>query len=102
MRERFEKNKSIKDMRIAKRLLEEGEEEYFQRSHPIPMKFPKSIGGSAYNREVYIPDYVLDMWHPIEKACYPKYFARRQEMKKEYVEWYFKTYPEEKEKLDDH
>ncbi|EZA52290.1 hypothetical protein DMN91_007050 [Ooceraea biroi] len=98
MRERFDKNKNIKDLRQAKALLLEGEEEYFNRSHPVPFKFAKSIGGSAYGREAHIPDSVMDYWHPLEKACYPKYFARREQMKNEYIEWYFKTYPEEKEK----
>jgi len=104
MRERFDRNKNIMDLRKAKVLLMEGEEEYFQKSHPEPFKFPTSVGGCAYKREAHIPDCVLDYWHPLEQACYPKYFARREQMKDEYIEWYFKTYPEEKkkEKIDDH
>jgi len=27
----------------------------------------------------------LDSWHPLEKAQYPKYFAKREERKKEYI-----------------
>lgn len=101
MRERFDKNKDIKDLRKAKHLLEEGEKELFSNIHYQPITFPNSATGGAYGREVHVPDYVLDYWHPLEKAMYPKYFARREQMKNEYEEWYYKTYPEEK-KIKDH
>lgn len=100
MRERFDKNKDLKDMRHANHLLVEGEKELFSYMHYHPIKFANSATGSAYNREPYIPDWVLDFWHPLEKAMYPKYFARREQMKDEYIEWYYKTYPEEKEKME--
>ena len=32
------------------------------------------------------------MWHPLEKAQYPDYFARRVELKKEYITWYVRKY----------
>lgn len=51
-----------------------------------------SPGGCAYEREVTPPDWVLDYWHPLEKAQYPEYFARREERKKEYVIWWEKQY----------
>lgn len=92
----------MKDLRYAKHLLQEGQEELFLKSHPQPITFANSATGGAYNREPYIPDWVLDYWHPIEKAMYPKYFARREQMKDEYEKWYFETYPEEKKKIDDH
>lgn len=38
MRAEFDKNKDIKDLRIAKKLLEDGEEELFKKLHPIPFK----------------------------------------------------------------
>ncbi|XP_012216684.1 NADH dehydrogenase [ubiquinone] 1 beta subcomplex subunit 9 [Linepithema humile] len=101
MRERFDKNKDVKDMRVAKHLLEEGEKELFSKIHYQPIMFPNSARGGAYGREVHVPDYVLDHWHPLEKARYPKYFERREKMKDEYEEWYYKTYPEEK-KIKDH
>lgn len=53
---------------------------------------PCGPGGVAYNRELIPPDWVLDYWHPLEKAQYPDYFARREQRKKEYVEWWEKTY----------
>lgn len=50
---------------------------------------PQSIGlagGVAYKRIVTPPDWVLDYWHPLEKAQYPEYFARRECRKLEYLE----------------
>lgn len=41
-----------------------------------------SPGGNAHGREVELPDWVLDYWHPLEKAQYPDYFARREKRKK--------------------
>ena len=34
----------------------------------------------------------MDLWHPMEKAQFPDYFAKRVQMKKEYIEWYTKKY----------
>lgn len=102
LRERFDKNKDIKDLCYAKHLLQEGEKEVFAKQHYQPIRFANSATGGAYGRESYIADWVLDYWHPLEKAMYPKYFARREQMKDEYVKWYFKTYPEEKKKIDGH
>lgn len=38
MRQRFDQNKDVKDMRIAKDLLLKGEEELFQKQHWLPRK----------------------------------------------------------------
>ncbi|XP_044744411.1 NADH dehydrogenase [ubiquinone] 1 beta subcomplex subunit 9 [Coccinella septempunctata] len=92
MRAEFDKNKDIKDIRVARELLHQGEENLFQKMHPIQKKFPESPGGVAYGREVPSPDWVLDYWHPLEKAQYPEYFAKREEMKKEYVKLWEKLY----------
>lgn len=86
MRQRFEDQRCIQDMRIAKEMLMNGEEELFQNQHWHPRKFPDSPGGVAYEREVPLPDWALDYWHPLEKAQYPEYFARRELRKKEFVE----------------
>lgn len=51
-----------------------------------------SPGGVAFEREVIPPDWVLDYWHPLEKAQYPEYFARREKRKEEYVTWWEKQY----------
>lgn len=41
-----------------------------------------SPGGNAHGRTIDLPDWVLDYWHPLEKAQYPDYFARREKRKK--------------------
>lgn len=102
MRHRFDQNKDIKDMRIAKKLLIEAEEELFLNKHPQQMIFPYSVGGVAHDREHYTPDHLLDLWYPIEKAAYPKYFARREQRKKEYIERYIKKYGEINMNHEDH
>ena len=94
LRARFDQNRDIKDARVAKQLLLDGEEELFQNQHWQPRKFPESPGGVAYQREADIPDSVLDYWDPAEKALYPKYFALREELKKEYAKLYYKLYPD--------
>ncbi|CAH0551908.1 unnamed protein product [Brassicogethes aeneus] len=92
MRERFDQNKDVKDMRIAKDLIMKGEQELFEKQHWHPKKFPESPGGVAYGREVIPPDWVMDYWHPIEKAQYPEYFARREQRKQEYIKLWEKTH----------
>lgn len=92
LRERFETYRHIKDLRIAKELLEQGEEELFKNEHPQPLHYPLSPRGVAFGREVASPDWVLDYWHPLEKAQYPEYFARREQRKKEYIEMWEKQY----------
>lgn len=34
----------------------------------------------------------MDTWHPMEKAQFPDYFATRNQLKKDYIEWYTKKY----------
>uniref|UniRef100_A0A0K8RAU1 NADH dehydrogenase [ubiquinone] 1 beta subcomplex subunit 9 n=1 Tax=Ixodes ricinus TaxID=34613 RepID=A0A0K8RAU1_IXORI len=92
LRERFENYRHIKDMRIAKALLDQGEEELFQSAHPQLYHPPHGPEGVAYGRVVASPDWVLDYWHPLEKAQYPEYFARREERKKEYIANWEKKY----------
>lgn len=53
---------------------------------------PKSVTGNAYGRESHIPDWVLDYWHPLEKAQYPKYFATREKRKQEYIKMWEEEY----------
>jgi NADH dehydrogenase (ubiquinone) 1 beta subcomplex subunit 9 len=92
MRERFDQNKDVKDMRIAKELITQGEQELFDNQHWHPRKFPDSPGGVAYQREVIPPDWVVDYWHPLEKAQYPEYFARREQRKREYIKLWEKKF----------
>lgn len=94
VRARFDKNKDIKDLRLAKHLLEEGEKELESILHPAPLYFAESVEGVAYEREEESPDWVLDYWHPTEKDMYPKYFALREKRKIEYEEFFKKQYPD--------
>lgn len=102
LRKQIDDNRNIKDLRVAKELLQKGEDMLEQIQHPQPKKFPTSPGGVAYERYVEPPDWVLDYWHPIEKAHYPKYFALREKRKLEYIEFYNKHYPNAKKHWDDH
>lgn len=102
MRQRFDENRNIKDLRIAKAKVAEGEDELFRYQHPQPRKWASSPGGVAYARDVIPPDWIVDYWHPSEKAQYPHYFARREQRKKEYLEWYKKTYPDVQEESSHH
>jgi NADH dehydrogenase (ubiquinone) 1 beta subcomplex subunit 9 len=45
---------------------------------------------------------VLDLWSPDEKAQYPEYFARREEMKKEYIVYWEKKFGNKAEELHHH
>lgn len=51
-----------------------------------------SPGGVAYDRVVTPPDWVLDYWHPLEKAQYPEYFKKREQRKKEYIAMWEKEF----------
>lgn len=50
LRERFDKNKDVKDMVKATELLKAGEEEFWANQHPQPYIFPDSPGGTSYER----------------------------------------------------
>ncbi|KZC09379.1 PREDICTED: NADH dehydrogenase [ubiquinone] 1 beta subcomplex subunit 9 [Dufourea novaeangliae] len=94
LRHRFDQNKKIPDARLAKQLLLEGEEEVFKHQHWQSKKFPDSESGIAHENYLHCPDCVMDYWDPMEKSRYPKYFAKREELKKEYEELYKKLFPE--------
>ncbi|XP_071447931.1 NADH dehydrogenase [ubiquinone] 1 beta subcomplex subunit 9 [Hetaerina americana] len=102
LRERFDRHKNEKDMIVAKDLLLKGEQELLEKRHWQPKKFAKSPGGSAFERNVVPPDWVLDYWSPQEKAAYPDYFARREQRKKEYIQWWEKQYGKYTEKDSHH
>ncbi|XP_071083271.1 NADH dehydrogenase [ubiquinone] 1 beta subcomplex subunit 9-like [Haliotis cracherodii] len=92
LRARFDENKSEVDVRKAKKLLLDGERELFLKQHPQPFKFPHQPGGVAFGRVQHVPDWLLDTWHPLEKAQYPEYFAKREIRKKEFIERWEKKY----------
>ncbi|XP_015919586.1 NADH dehydrogenase [ubiquinone] 1 beta subcomplex subunit 9 [Parasteatoda tepidariorum] len=99
MRARFDKHKDEKDLRKAKAILEAAEKELEKDLHYQPRKFGFSPGGINYGREVTLSDWVLDYWHPLEKARYPEYFARREQRKQEFIERWEKKYGKP---FDDH
>ncbi|XP_064640953.1 NADH dehydrogenase [ubiquinone] 1 beta subcomplex subunit 9-like isoform X2 [Lineus longissimus] len=76
----------------AKKMLETAKLELWTKQHPQPLKFANSPGGGAYGREVHLPDWVLDTWHPTEKKAYPDYFKRREQRKQEFIERWEKKY----------
>ena len=92
LRARFDEHKNEKDLRKAKVLLQEGEKELKENMHYQPLKFSFSPGGINYGRAVSTPDWVIDYWHPLEKAMYPEYFSRREQRKQEYIERWEKKY----------
>jgi len=92
LRKRFDDNKDIKDYRVAKALLAEGWKEHDYERHWQPFSFPDSDGGVMFERTDPIPDHHLDQWHPLEKAFYPDYFARREQRKQEFIDRWNKKY----------
>ncbi|XP_046408324.1 NADH dehydrogenase [ubiquinone] 1 beta subcomplex subunit 9-like [Ischnura elegans] len=89
-------------MRVAKELLVKGERDLFKNSHWQMRRFARSPGGSAFGRTVVPPDWVLEYWSPQEIAAYPDYFARREQRKKEYTQWWEKQYGKPTEKDSHH
>merc|ERR1712004_267746 len=88
----FDQNKDVIDMVHAKELLKIGEAELEKNRHPQPMKFPNSKGGVGFERDTISPDWLLDTWHPAERAQYPEYFKLREQRKKEFIEQWEKKY----------
>lgn len=94
IRAEFDKYKKIKDMRKAKALLEDAEKDFFDKMDPyhkfgLPWhQFSK--GGIAYGRQLLSPDWVMDYYHPLIKAQYPYYYAKREQMKDEYIKMWRK------------
>ncbi|KAF9800240.1 hypothetical protein SFRURICE_010000 [Spodoptera frugiperda] len=76
LRDRFDKNAKITDMRKA--------------------------GGVAHQRVVTPPDWVIDYWHPLEKAHFPEYFKRREQRKKEFIAMWEKEYGTADKKEEKH
>lgn len=101
-------------MRKAKVLVQQGEEELYQGMHFKPLKcksyrlrqfettkvpFPHlhkldnyQPGGICYERYYEYGDWHVDYWHPMEKAMYPKYFAKREQAKLDYVKMWETRY----------
>ncbi|XP_067937438.1 NADH dehydrogenase [ubiquinone] 1 beta subcomplex subunit 9-like [Watersipora subatra] len=94
LRHRLDQTMQETDLRVCKKMLLDGEAELWEKQHPVRIRFGESVGGAAYDRTLYYPDWLLDTWHPYEKAAYPEYFARREIRKQEFVERWEKKYGE--------
>lgn len=92
LRARFDENKNETDVVKIRTIMRDAEKELWDNLHPCPIKFPESPGGVAYQRVWPTPDWVLDYWHPLERAQYPDYFKRREQRKKEFLVWWEKQY----------
>lgn len=101
MRHKFDLNKDV-DMRVGKKLVADGEDLLFQEMHPMRKQFPTSPGGVAHMREPKWLDWLCDYWDPIEKAQYPKYFAKREMWKKERIDRWEKSYGKVKDPWADY
>ncbi|GJQ77818.1 hypothetical protein Trydic_g16075 [Trypoxylus dichotomus] len=92
MRAKFDRYKNVKDFAAMNELVRKGEEELFLYKHWHIRKHACTPFGSSYEREVPAPDWIIDYWHPLEKAEYPTYFAKREVLKKKYVEMWKDQY----------
>lgn len=90
LRQKFDSYKDIKDTRQARAIYEAAEKKFrlqdihVYHAHGQPLH-PYSKEGIAYGRNEESPDSVMDFYHPLEKARYPWYFAKREQMKDEYI-----------------
>jgi len=91
LRARFDETRSIKDMRVLAKMLEDGERECWEQQHYDPSVFKTDPGGIVYNRESVAPDWVFDYWHPWEKVQTMDFFDKRQQLKKDFNEYYEKS-----------
>jgi len=86
LRARFDMYKNENDTRKSKQLLLDGVRELWEKRHPQPYLAPYDVYGPAYFREPMPSDNVLDYWSYPERAQYPKYFAKREQRKKEVLD----------------
>jgi len=91
LRARFDESRSIKDIRILAQMLEDGEKECWREQHYDPSIFKGDPGGIVYSREAVAPDWVMDQWHPWEKVQTLDVCQKREQLKKEFNEYYEKS-----------
>merc|ERR1712020_17666 len=78
----------FKDLKKLAVMLEQGEEEVFQKQFVTPFVYKDNEGGIIYDRRMDMVDDLMDNWHPWEKANYMDYFEKRKKLKEEiYTYW---------------
>lgn len=92
IRQKFDEASKIKDIRLAKLWIAREERALLAIADPDLVDLdedsilPFSKNGISYDRIESFNDNTWDQYHPLEKACYPKFFAKREEIKKEYLD----------------
>merc|ERR1711890_45161 len=88
LRGRFDENRGIKDLRVAAKIVEDGEYELWANQHQDPRTFKTDPGGIVYNREGNHPDWLFDQYHPWEKVQMMDVFEKREQLKKDFHDYY--------------
>ncbi|XP_069113115.1 NADH dehydrogenase [ubiquinone] 1 beta subcomplex subunit 9-like [Argopecten irradians] len=91
IRAEFDKHKDERDMEKIDKLIADTKEKIFL-TVPKTKQFEHCPRGIAHGRYDVSPDMVFDFYHPLEKAAYPKYFAKRELAKRDHILWWEKTY----------
>ncbi|XP_033755275.1 NADH dehydrogenase [ubiquinone] 1 beta subcomplex subunit 9-like [Pecten maximus] len=91
IRAMFEKYRNERDMDKVNQLMAYTEKMIFL-TIPKTKQFEHCPRGIAHGRYDVSPDMVFDAYHPLEKAAYPKYFAKRELAKRDHILWWEKTY----------
>ncbi|CEF67394.1 NADH dehydrogenase [ubiquinone] 1 beta subcomplex subunit 9 [Strongyloides ratti] len=92
MRARFDANKDVPDPRKAQLLLADGCRQLWEMRNPKPFRFASDPGGSSFDRERQSSDILLDtqQWTFAEREQFPYYFNKREQRKKELLEFWDK------------
>jgi len=91
LRNRFDETRKITDMRVLAKMVEDGEYECWENQHYDPKIFKRDPGGIVYQRPVETLDWHFDQWHPWERVQYMDFFSKRDQLKKDYNEYYEKS-----------
>ncbi|KAK6622561.1 hypothetical protein RUM44_002373 [Polyplax serrata] len=92
LRAEFDEIYCEKDMRKSKQMLIEKQAQMKKRFCIPQVYFPDSPQGVAFERQHQLLDAEMDLWHPLEKAIYPEYFAKREMRKQQYIEMWDKIH----------
>nr|KAG5707157.1 hypothetical protein BaRGS_017841 [Batillaria attramentaria] len=92
MRARFDEHKDEVDMRKARNFCLTGSVNFGTNRILSPSNFQSLQVEWHMPENPHTPDWLLDIWHPYEKAQYPEYFAKRELRKKEFIERWEKKY----------